>query len=339
MTSLSGATPASGLPTLRIASRRSQLAMVQTHWVRDALQEAHPGLAIRIEAMATQGDKILDVALAKIGDKGLFTKELEAQMLVDQADIAVHSLKDLPTNLPEGLILGCITEREDPADALVVHERHRDRSLATLPEGAVVGTSSLRRLAQLRHHFPHLVFEDVRGNVITRLEKLDGGAFDCLILAAAGLGRLGLGHRIHERIDPAISLHAVGQGALGIECRADDSDVLACIHVLEHRPTALRCRAERAFLRELEGGCQVPIGVNSDIRSRGGETGAEANGEGELVLTGMVASLDGQRLIRDQVAGDASDPEAIGIQLAHTLRQQGAGTILEEIFATVRPEA
>jgi hydroxymethylbilane synthase len=317
--------------TLRIASRRSQLAMVQTHWVRDALSQAHPGLEISIEAMATQGDKILDVALAKIGDKGLFTKELEAQMLVDRADIAVHSLKDLPTNLPEGLILGCITEREDPADALVVHERHRDRSLATLPEGAVVGTSSLRRLAQLRHHYPQLTFKDVRGNVITRLEKLDSGDYDCLILAAAGLQRLGLGDRIHELIDPAISLHAVGQGALGIECREGDTAVLERIAVLEHRPTAQRCRAERAFLRQLEGGCQVPIGVNSRF------TGPDNSGD--LVLTGMVASLDGQRLIRDSVTGSPEDPEAIGEALALRLREQGAGAILEEIFASVRPEA
>jgi hydroxymethylbilane synthase len=317
--------------TLRIASRRSQLAMVQTHWVRDALSQAHPGLEISIEAMATQGDKILDVALAKIGDKGLFTKELEAQMLVDRADIAVHSLKDLPTNLPEGLILGCITEREDPADALVVHERHRDRSLATLPEGAVVGTSSLRRLAQLRHHYPQLIFKDVRGNVITRLEKLESGDYDCLILAAAGLQRLGLGDRIHELIDPAISLHAVGQGALGIECREGDTAVLERIAVLEHRPTAQRCRAERAFLRQLEGGCQVPIGVNSRF------TGPDNSGD--LVLTGMVASLDGQRLIRDSVTGSAEDPEAIGEALALRLREQGAGAILEEIFASVRPEA
>jgi hydroxymethylbilane synthase len=318
-------------PTLRIASRRSQLAMVQTHWVRDELIRAHPGLEISIEAMATQGDKILDVALAKIGDKGLFTKELEAQMLVDQADIAVHSLKDLPTNLPEGLILGCITEREDPADALVLHEKHRQRSLATLPEGAVVGTSSLRRLAQLRHHFPHLTFKDVRGNVITRLEKLDAGEFDCLILAAAGLGRLGLGDRIHELIDPSISLHAVGQGALGIECRQGDAAVLERIKVLEHRPTARRCLAERAFLRTLEGGCQVPIGVNSRL---------DGDGDGaELVLTGMVASLDGERLIRDEARGPQADPEVIGVALAEKLRARGAGTILEEIFASVRPQA
>ncbi|MBC1260812.1 hydroxymethylbilane synthase [Synechococcus sp. BSF8S] len=313
--------------TLRIASRRSQLAMVQTHWVRDALAQAHPSLEISIEAMATQGDKILDVALAKIGDKGLFTKELEAQMLVDRADIAVHSLKDLPTNLPEGLMLGCVTEREDPADALVLHERHRGCSLETLPEGSVVGTSSLRRLAQLRHHFPHFQFKDVRGNVITRLEKLDSGDYDCLILAAAGLGRLGLGHRIDALIDPSISLHAVGQGALGIECRQGDSVVLEQIKVLEHTPTARRCLAERAFLRQLEGGCQVPIGVNSRF-------------EGEdLVLTGMVASLDGLRLIRDEARGPQQDPEAIGNSLALLLRSQGAGEILEEIFAAVRPEA
>ena len=316
---------------LRIASRRSQLAMVQTHWVRDELAQAHAGLEISIEAMATQGDKILDVALAKIGDKGLFTKELEAQMLVNQADIAVQSLKDLPTNLPEGLMLGCITEREDPADALVVHAKHQDKTLATLPAGAVVGTSSLRRLAQLRHHFPHLVFKEVRGNVITRLEKLDAGDYDCLILAAAGLGRLGLGDRIHELIDPSISLHAVGQGALGIECREGDTTVLEQIKVLEHTPTARRCLAERAFLRELEGGCQVPIGVNTRFEVEGDTA--------ELVLTGMVASLDGLRLIRDETRGPQEDPEAIGIALAHTLKAQGAGEILEEIFATVRPEA
>ncbi|MCH9713636.1 MAG: hydroxymethylbilane synthase, partial [Cyanobacteria bacterium] len=230
-----------------------------------------------------------------------------------------------------GLMLGCITEREDPADALVVHAKHRDKTLATLPAGAVVGTSSLRRLAQLRHHFPQLNFKDVRGNVITRLEKLDAGAYDCLILAAAGLGRLGLADRIHELIDPSISLHAVGQGALGIECRANDALVLEQIKVLEHIPTARRCLAERAFLRQLEGGCQVPIGVNSCF--------AEANDAGELILTGMVASLDGVRLIRDQVRGPQEDPEAIGMALAHRLRDQGAGDILEEIFATVRPEA
>ena len=315
------------LTELRIASRRSQLAMVQTNWVKAELEKAHPGLKITVEAMATQGDKILDVALAKIGDKGLFTKELEAQMLVDRADIAVHSLKDLPTNLPEGLMLGVITEREDPADALVVNAKNQTYKLDTLPEGSVVGTSSLRRLAQLRHHYPHLIFKDVRGNVITRLEKLDSGDYDCLILAAAGLGRLGFADRIHQLIPGDISLHAVGQGALGIECVEGKPEVLEAIKVLEHSSTSQRCLAERAFLRELEGGCQVPIGVNTHFEGD------------QLILVGMVASLDGKRLIRDQASGPASDPEAIGLSLAHTLKDQGAGEILKEIFDTVRPEA
>ena len=315
------------LEQLRIASRRSQLAMVQTNWVKAELEKAHPGLAISVEAMATQGDKILDVALAKIGDKGLFTKELEAQMLVGRAEIAVHSLKDLPTNLPEGLMLGCVTEREDPADALVVNKKNADHTLESLPEGSVVGTSSLRRLAQLRHHYPHLQFKDVRGNVITRLEKLDSGDYDCLILAAAGLTRLGFGDRIHQIIPGNISLHAVGQGALGIECVEGNPEVLELIKVLEHAPTAARCLAERAFLRELEGGCQVPIGVNTVID---GDT---------LTLTGMVASLDGKRLIRDECSGPVSDPEVLGVKLAGELKSRGAGEILQEIFASVRPEA
>ncbi len=315
------------LDQLRIASRRSQLAMVQTNWVKAELEKAHPNLSVSVEAMATQGDKILDVALAKIGDKGLFTKELEAQMLVGRAEIAVHSLKDLPTNLPEGLILGCVTEREDPADALVVNAKNAKYQLGTLPKGSVVGTSSLRRLAQLRHHYPDLIFKDVRGNVITRLEKLDSGDYDCLILAAAGLTRLGFGNRIHQLIPSEISLHAVGQGALGIECVEARPEVLSLISVLEHTPTSQRCLAERAFLRELEGGCQVPIGVNSKI-----------DGE-DLLLTGMVASLDGKRLIRDESRGKNTNSESIGIELADKLKSQGAGEILSEIFETVRPEA
>ena len=315
------------LTHLRIASRRSQLAMVQTNWVKAELEKAHPGLTISVEAMATQGDKILDVALAKIGDKGLFTKELEAQMLIGRAEIAVHSLKDLPTNLPDGLMLGCISEREDPADALVVNAKNRDYKLDTLPEGSVVGTSSLRRLAQLRHHYPHLIFKDVRGNVITRLEKLDAGEYDCLILAAAGLGRLGFSDRIHQLIPGDISLHAVGQGALGIECIEGNPEVLEIIKALEHTPTSQRCLAERAFLRELEGGCQVPIGVNTSLKGD------------DLVMTGMVASLDGKRLIRNESRGSRTNPEAIGIDLANQLKRQGAGEILQEIFQEMRPEA
>ncbi len=309
---------------LKIASRRSKLAMVQTLWVKDQLEKNIPNLEVSVEAMATQGDKILDVALAKIGDKGLFTKELEAQMLVGHADIAVHSLKDLPTNLPNGLKLGCITKREDPADALVVSKKNYCYKLETLPDGSIVGTSSLRRLAQLRNKYPHLVFKDIRGNVITRIEKLDAGEFDCIILAAAGLKRLGFESRIHQIIPSEISLHAVGQGALGIECKSDDKKVLEIINILEDKPTSQRCLAERAFLRELEGGCQVPIGVNSKIQNE------------QLCLTGMVASLDGERLIKDQYIGNINDPEEVGKELAKKLKQQGAEEILSEIFEKFR---
>lgn len=309
--------------SLRIGSRKSQLALVQTYWVQAELSKHHPHRQFEVKTMSTQGDKILDVALAKIGDKGLFTKELEVGMLDRSIDLAVHSLKDLPTNLPEGLILGCVTERVNPADALVVNSKNQDYQLDNLPEGSVIGTSSLRRLAQLRHHYPHLTFKDVRGNVNTRLAKLDAGEYDGIILAVAGLERLGLGDRVHQVIPAAISLHAVGQGALGIECRDADPEVLEVLKVLEHAPSRDKCYAERAFLRELEGGCQVPIGVNTAIE------------DGILTLTGMVASLDGKRLIKDSVSGDPSHGEALGRDLAHKVRDAGAGEILAEIFAEV----
>jgi hydroxymethylbilane synthase len=310
--------------TVRLGSRKSQLALVQSEWVQAELQKHFPNSTFEIHKMSTQGDKILDVPLAKIGDKGLFTKELEVGMLNKETDLAVHSLKDLPTNLPEGLVLGCITERENPADALVLHPNHKDKQLDTLPPGAVIGTSSLRRLAQLRHHFPHLEFKDIRGNLNTRLAKLDAGEYDALILAVAGLHRLGMGDRIDQVIPPEISLHAVGQGALGIECRDGDTEILDIIKVLEHEPTKYRCLAERAFLRTLEGGCQVPIGVNTVV-----------DGD-QLTLTGMVASLDGQRLIKDTVAGAATEAEKLGIQLAEELKNQGAQEILSEIFAQIQ---
>ncbi|PPS45254.1 hydroxymethylbilane synthase [Chroococcidiopsis sp. TS-821] len=310
--------------TIRIGSRKSQLALVQTYWVQEQLQKAFPDRTFEVHTMSTQGDKILDVALAKIGDKGLFTKELEVGMQSHEIDFAVHSLKDLPTNLPEGLILGVVTEREDPADALVVHEKHKDKQIDTLPAGAVVGTSSLRRLAQLRHHFPHLTFKDIRGNLNTRLAKLDAGEYDAIILAVAGLQRLGMGDRIHQVLPAEVSLHAVGQGALGIECRADDTEVLSLIKAIEHAPTRDRTLAERAFLRSLEGGCQVPIGVNTQLE---GDT---------LTLTGIVASVDGTKFVKDTVTGSASNAEQLGIELAQRLRQQGAQEILEEIFQTVQ---
>ncbi|MGK7944116.1 MAG: hydroxymethylbilane synthase [Microcystaceae cyanobacterium] len=314
------------MTAIRIGSRKSQLALVQTYWVQAELQKHFPDRSFEVETMNTQGDKILDVALAKIGDKGLFTQELEDGMVNKSIDFAVHSLKDLPTNLPDGLMLGCITQRVDPADALVVHEKHKDKQLDSLPEGAVIGTSSLRRLAQLRYHFPHLTFKDIRGNVNTRLGKLDAGEYDAIILAAAGLTRLEMGDRIHQIIPSEISLHAVGQGALGIECRENDADILSVLKVLEDAPSRDRCLAERAFLRELEGGCQVPIGVNTVI-------------EGDnLTLTGMVASLDGKTLIKDTLTDQITQAETLGIKLAHRLKEAGADQILADIFAQINRE-
>ncbi|MBW4639514.1 MAG: hydroxymethylbilane synthase [Gloeocapsa sp. UFS-A4-WI-NPMV-4B04] len=310
--------------TIRIGSRKSQLALVQTYWVQNKLQQRFPDISFEVHTMSTQGDKILDVALAKIGDKGLFTKELELGMLNQEIDFAVHSLKDLPTRLPEGLALAAVTERENPADALVVPEKYKGKQIDTLPEGAVIGTSSLRRLAQLRRHFPHYRLKDVRGNLNTRMAKLDCGEYDALILAAAGLQRLGMSDRIQQFLPTELSLYAIGQGALGIECRADDLEVLSLLKAIEHVPTRDRVLAERAFLRELEGGCQVPIGVDTQLD---GDT---------LTLRGLVASVDGKRLVKNSVTGAAPEAEHLGIQLAQTLRQQGAQEILAEIFQAVQ---
>lgn len=309
--------------TVRIGTRKSQLALVQTYWVKAELEKHFPEINFEVEKMSTQGDKILDVPLAKIGDKGLFTKELEVGMLNNQTDFAVHSLKDLPTNLPDGLMLGCVTQRVDPADALAVNQQHQDKQLDTFPPGSVIGTSSLRRLAQLRYHYPHLEFKDIRGNVNTRLAKLDAGEYDGIILAVAGLQRLDMSDRIHQVIPAEISLHAVGQGALGIECREGDTEILKILKALEDPDTSDRTTAERSFLRELEGGCQVPIGVNTSIE---GET---------LTLVGMVASLDGKQLIKDRVQGSRNDAEELGRKLASALKEKGASAILAEIFAQI----
>ncbi|PMB34551.1 hydroxymethylbilane synthase [Fischerella thermalis CCMEE 5208] len=310
--------------TIRIGSRKSQLALIQTYWVQEQLQKSFPDITFEVHTMATHGDKILDVALAKIGDKGLFTKELELGMINQEIDFAVHSLKDLPTRLPEGLVLAAITERENPADALVVHEKHKDKQIDTLPEGAVIGTSSLRRLAQLRHRYPHFTFKDVRGNLNTRMAKLDAGEYDALILAVAGLQRLGMGDRIHQVLPKEVSLHAVGQGALGIECRAEDTELISLLKAIEHPETRDRCLAERAFLRELEGGCQVPIGVNTEVK------------DNNLTLTGIVASVDGQKVVKDTVSGATKDAEQLGIELAQRMRGQGAQEILDQIFAEIQ---
>ncbi|MDV3347856.1 hydroxymethylbilane synthase [Leptolyngbyaceae cyanobacterium CCMR0082] len=310
--------------TIRIGSRKSQLALVQTHWVQGELQKRFPEINFEVKTMETQGDKILDVSLSKIGDKGLFTQELEDDMLNGTVDCAVHSLKDLPTRLPEGLMLGCVTERENPADAMVAHEKHAGKNLDQLPEGAVIGTSSLRRLAQLRHHYPSFQFKDIRGNLNTRLRKLDEGQYDAIILAVAGLKRLDMADRIQQVVPADVSLHAVGQGALGIECRSGDDDILAVIKTLEHLPTAQRCYAERAFLRELEGGCQVPIGVNTVIE---GDT---------LTLTGIVASLDGQTVVKDEISGPVTTADEMGTTLAKRARDAGAQAILDTINAENR---
>ncbi|MEL6440967.1 MAG: hydroxymethylbilane synthase [Cyanobacteria bacterium J06621_8] len=317
-------TPDTDRDAVRIGTRKSQLALVQTYWVKAQLEKHFPNLDFEVEKMSTQGDKILDVPLAKIGDKGLFTKELEVGMLNRTTDFAVHSLKDLPTNLPEGLMLGCVTKRVDPADALAINPKFQEYRLETLPPGSVIGTSSLRRLAQLRHHYPHLEFKDIRGNVNTRLAKLDAGEYDGIILAVAGLQRLGLDERIHQIIDSSVSLHAVGQGALGIECRAGDEEILKILEVLTDLDSRDRTLAERSFLRELEGGCQVPIGVNTKIESE------------QLTLIGMVASLDGKQLIKDAVSGSRGDSEQLGKDLAAKLREQGADDILSKIFAQIK---
>lgn len=298
---------------LVIASRESALAMWQAEHIRDRLRALYPQTQVSILGMTTQGDQILDVTLSKIGGKGLFVKELETALENGSADIAVHSLKDVPMNLPEGFMLACIGEREDPRDAFV---SNNFANLASLPAGAVVGTSSLRRESQLRARFPHLKIEPLRGNVQTRLRKLDEGQYAAIILAAAGLKRLGLGERIRDIISSEDSLPAVGQGALGIECRTDRADLKAALAPLHHVDTAACVLAERAMSRALSGSCQVPLGGF-----------AEVVGE-QLRMRGFVATPDGARLIRAEHTGSVSGPEALGNAVAQDLLAQGAGEIL-----------
>jgi hydroxymethylbilane synthase len=263
--------------------------------------------------MTTQGDQILEVTLSKIGGKGLFVKELETALEDGRADLAVHSLKDVPMNMPEGFVLAAIGEREDPHDAFV---SNKHENLAALPAGSVVGTSSLRRESQLRARFPHLKIEPLRGNVQTRLRKLDEGQYAAIILAAAGLKRLGLGQRIRALITSEDSLPAVGQGALGIECRADRADVIALLQPLHHPDTAACVLAERALSRALAGSCQVPLGGFAEVRG------------GRLRLRGFVASPDGKRMTNSELTGDIANPEELGSKVAAALRSQGADEIL-----------
>ncbi|MDP2227168.1 MAG: hydroxymethylbilane synthase [Moraxellaceae bacterium] len=304
---------------LRIATRKSPLALWQAEHVRTELLRLHPGLAVELVTFTTQGDKILDTPLAKIGGKGLFVKELEVALLDGRADIAVHSMKDVPMAFPEGLGLVAIGERENPCDAFV---SNRFASIETLPEGAIVGTSSLRRQCQLRHLRPDLVIRDLRGNVNTRLAKLDAGDYDALILASAGLRRLGFHDRIRADITPEVSLPAVGQGALGIEARQGDSRTAALVAPLNHAISAARVSAERAMNRRLQGGCQVPIAGYAEWQ------------DGELYLRALVGSVDGREILRDEIRGAAADAEALGTALGERLLAAGADRILNAVYAS-----
>lgn len=304
--------------TLRIATRQSLLALWQAEYVKAQLQSLHSDLNVELVTMVTKGDKILDTPLAKIGGKGLFVKELESAMLEGRADIAVHSMKDVPMEFPEGLGLAVICERENPTDAFVSNTYAH---LENLPAGAVVGTSSLRREVQLRERRPDLVIKSLRGNVQTRLGKLDAGEYDAIILASAGLIRLNLDERIRYRIPAEESLPAGGQGAVGIECRMDDKETLALLAPLNHQPTATRVLAERALNRRLEGGCQVPIGCYAELKGD------------QLWLRGLVGRPDGTKVLRDEIRGSSDAAEALGIELAERLLAAGADTILAEVYA------
>ncbi|MBT2969200.1 MAG: hydroxymethylbilane synthase [Candidatus Thiodiazotropha sp. (ex Ctena orbiculata)] len=305
--------------TLTIATRKSPLAMWQAEHVAAALKKAHPDLQVELLGMTTQGDKILDTPLAKIGGKGLFIKELEQGLMSKEADIAVHSMKDVPVDLPQGLHLPVIMQREDPRDAFV---SNRYRHIDELPQGACVGTSSLRRQCQLAEIRPDLVIKSLRGNVNTRLRKLDEGEYDAIILAAAGLKRLGFEARITALIGPEQSLPAIGQGAVGIECRVDDQRINELIAPLHHAHTAYCVRAERAMNQRLNGGCQVPIAGYAMLES------------GNLWLRGLVGEPDGSRIIRGEVEGTVQEADAMGEGLAERLLEWGADDILKALYDT-----
>lgn len=302
---------------LRIATRKSALAMWQAEHVKARLESLHPGLEVELLAMSTKGDKILDVPLAKIGGKGLFVKELETAILENRADIAVHSMKDVPMEFPEGLGLPVISEREDPTDAFV---SNKYANFDELPEGAVVGTSSLRRRCQISERRPDLKIDWLRGNVNTRLAKLDNEEYDAIILASSGLKRLGFNDRISCIIDDTISLPAAGQGALGIECRLADTEIIALIKPLIHKDSQTCVIAERAMNRRLEGGCQVPIGGYAVLEGD------------QLFVRGLVGEPDGSHIIREEVRGPADQAEQLGIKLAEALLEKGAGKILESVY-------
>lgn len=299
-----------------IGTRGSPLALWQAEWVRTALRQRFPGVAVELAIIKTQGDKILDVPLAKVGGKGLFVKEIEEALLDGRADVAVHSMKDMPAEIPAGLIIGAVPERENPADALVSRD---GRTLRQLPAGGVIGTSSLRRAAQLRHVRPDLEVVPLRGNVETRLRKLDTDDLAAVVLAAAGVTRLGLTQRVAEYLDEETMLPAVGQGALCIEIRGGDPRIGPMVAVLDHPPTRTAVSGERAFLKRLQGGCQVPIAGHGRLEAE------------RFTLTGLVADVDGGTLVKHRLSGPAASAEQIGIELAETLLGRGADEILRKL--------
>lgn len=303
---------------LKIATRKSPLALWQAEHVKTRLMQAHEGLDVKLVTFTTKGDKILDTPLAKIGGKGLFVKELETAILEGKADIAAHSIKDVPMEFPEGLFLSTILEREEPCDAFV---SNKIDSVQTLPIGATVGTCSLRRKCQLLSKRPDLKIKDLRGNVNSRLEKLDNGDYDAIILACAGLVRLDMANRITQRISSSWILPAVGQGAVGLEARIGDEETLSLLAVLNHDDTADRVRAERALNKHLEGGCQVPIASYAMLD---GDT---------LHLQALVGEPDGSLIVQGDVSGHRSDGEQLGIKLAEDLLSRGAKEILQKLYA------
>jgi hydroxymethylbilane synthase len=302
---------------IRIGTRASALALWQAEWVKSELEKKYPGMTVSLTKIKTTGDKILDVPLAKVGGKGLFVKEIEEAMLANEIDIAVHSMKDVPTFFPDGLHLSCITKREDPRDALLSRNNIKFNELS---RGANIGTSSLRRQAQIMSIRPDFVIHQLRGNVGTRLQKLKEGKFDAIILAAAGVKRLGLEANVTEYLSPEISLPAIGQGALGIECRVDDRELNDMIAFFNHADSRTCVTGERALLRRLEGGCQVPIACYGQVKG------------GTLTLSGLVGSVDGRRIIKDTIEGDPETAEKLGVTLAEKLLSRGADVILREVY-------
>lgn len=329
-----------------IGTRGSKLALWQAEWVKSELRRINPGIDVELNKIKTTGDKILDVPLAKVGGKGLFVKEIEEALLGNQADLAVHSMKDVPTDFPRGLHLAVICKREDPRDAFISRIRNSKfeiRNFPELPKNARVGTSSLRRSCQLLNIRPDLKIEQLRGNLDTRLRKLDEGQFDAIILAAAGVKRLGWADRIAEILAPEISLPAIGQGAIGIECRTDDRFINEIIAPLNHAETSACVRAERAFLKKLEGGCQVPIaaharlvGAKENVRGKKSDSSLAAN-HLSIIIDGLVGSISGERLIRVHGEGRPQDGESLGTKLADEILSKGAKEILDEVYGRCAP--